>query len=557
MDIILSCYPLSTDTMREFRAHVTPDRALSLASLRSLKLPHLFAELRSIEADRFVVILSAATERVLAPILLLLGSLTRSKAIVTLDLATGEMTQVPRWRAFAGIVFSIWATLAGRWARLQCAVTSLALARSRPLAFGPLRGKRGVYLKSNLMLGTQAGGSVGHVAGVANELFRRDRQTLMLGLEFPPIVDPAMPFQEIDSLAHYGLPRESNQLRFNQHCVVAGKRAMTGKSFDYIYQRMSIANMAGVQLSRRFKVPLILEYNGSEVWVSKNWGLEMAWTALAQRMEDVCLRHAHRIVVVSDALADELVERGVARERIVNYPNCIDPEVFNPDRYRDMVSPIREQHGFAPDDIVCTFLGTFGAWHGADVLATAINRYLSRPLPEGAPRLRFLMIGDGLHGQACREQLAEAIAAGDVVFTGLVPQAVTPAYLAASDAFLSPHVRPADGSRFFGSPTKLFEYMAMARPIIASGLEQIADVLTPSIAVQEAAGREAPAADTLAILTEPGSVDDLVLAFDILRDRPAWRNALGAAARRKVVSAFTWRRHVDEMFASLEMLANG
>src|SRR5690606_2418069 len=202
------------------------------------------------------------------------------------------------WRAFAGIVFSIWATLAGRWARLECAVTSFILMRSRPLAFGPLHGKRGVYLKSNLMLGTQAGGSVGHVAGVGNELFRRDRQTLMLGLEFPPIVDPVMLFQEFDSLAHYGLPRESNQLRFSRHCVVAGRRAMSGNRFDDLYQRMSAANMAGVQLSRRFKVPLFLEYNGSEVWVSKIWGLELAWTALAQRMEDVCLRHAHRIVVV-------------------------------------------------------------------------------------------------------------------------------------------------------------------------------------------------------------------------------------------------------------------
>src|SRR6188472_3297052 len=107
MNVILSCYPLSTDTMRELEQHVVPDRSLSLATLRSLPLPRLFAELRAIRASQFVVIFSAATERVLAPVLLLLGSLTRSRTIVTLDLATGEMVQVARGRAFAGIVFSI------------------------------------------------------------------------------------------------------------------------------------------------------------------------------------------------------------------------------------------------------------------------------------------------------------------------------------------------------------------------------------------------------------------------------------------------------------------
>lgn len=532
--------------------HLVPDRAISLASLRALPLNRLIGELRAIHASRFVVVLSAAAEHVLAPIMLLLASLTRSRTIATLDLPTGEVVEVPRWRAFAGILFSIRASLAGRWARLECDMASRALMRAGPLRFGPLAGQRGVYLKSNLMLGTQAGGSVGHVAGVANELYRRDPETLMLSLEFPALVDLAMPFAAIDPIAHYGIPRESNQLRFNQHCVAAGERAMRAGCFDYIYQRMSVANMAGVQLSRRFRVPLILEYNGSEVWVSKNWGLKLAWPELAQRMEEVCLRHAHRIVVVSDALADELIGRGVQQERIVNYPNCMDPEVFDPDRYRESSGRIRDRLGFEPADIVCTFLGTFGAWHGADVLAAAINRYLAHPAPEGTPRLRFLMIGDGLHAQACREALAAAMAAGDVVFTGIVPQNEAPAYLAASDVFLSPHVRPADGSRFFGSPTKLFEYMAMARPIIASSLEQIADVLSPGVAIKAAVKQAAPGSDTMAILTEPGSVEDIVSALDMLRDRPEWRVGLGAAARRKALSTYTWRRHVDEIFASLE-----
>ena len=49
--------------------------------------------------------------------------------------------------------------------------------------------------------------------------------------------------------------------------------------------------------------------------------------------------------------------------------------------------------------------------------------------------------------------------------------------LAACDVLASPHMGNPDGTRFFGSPTKLFEYMAMGRAIVASDLEQIGEVL--------------------------------------------------------------------------------
>ena len=56
------------------------------------------------------------------------------------------------------------------------------------------------------------------------------------------------------------------------------------------------------------------------------------------------------------------------------------------------------------------------------------------------------------------------------VLTGLVPQEDGPEHLAACDILASPHVPNADGTPFFGSPTKLFEYMAMGKGIVASNL---------------------------------------------------------------------------------------
>jgi glycosyltransferase involved in cell wall biosynthesis len=127
---------------------------------------------------------------------------------------------------------------------------------------------------------------------------------------------------------------------------------------------------------------------------------------------------------------------------------------------------------------------------------------------------------------------------------------MTPRYLAASDCFVSPHVPNPDGTEFFGSPTKLFEYMAMGKPIIASRLGQIADVLND---------------DQTALMVEPG--DPAQLAAAILRvggdqSEPGSAGAglgtrLGAAARRVALDRFTWDAHVDALRMQITAAASG
>src|SRR5206468_4708183 len=125
------------------------------------------------------------------------------------------------------------------------------------------------------------------------------------------------------------------------------------------------------------------------------------------------------------------------------------------------------------------------------------------------------------------------------------PQRDAPAYLAASDVLVSPHVPNTDGTRFFGSPTKLFEYMSMGKGIVASDLEQLGEVLRDSLRVGElpTAG-PAPSATQLAVLSRPGSVEDLMEGIAFLVDHHEWRSALGRNARREVERRYTWLHHV-------------
>jgi len=289
------------------------------------------------------------------------------------------------------------------------------------------------------------------------------------------------------------------------------------------YQRHCRFAIAGALLSRRLQVPLILEYNGPQGWIADHWD-PTPFRSLVRLCEEVTLRCAARIIVVSEALREELAGRGIAADRIRVNPNAVDPDFFFPGRGREAG---RRELAVRPDEVLIGFAGSFSLWHGIGILQEAIVSLLSSP-PQC--RLRFVLMGDGLlHGEM-RTALATYEATGEVIFTGPLTRDKVAEYLDASDILVSPHIPMPDGSRFFGSPTKLFEYMAMGKGIVASRLEQLAEVLEH---------------DRTAWLITPGDVDELAEAILLLALDPAKREALGAAARCAAVERHSWARNVS------------
>jgi glycosyltransferase involved in cell wall biosynthesis len=291
----------------------------------------------------------------------------------------------------------------------------------------------------------------------------------------------------------------------------------------FFYQRHCAFSIAGALLSRRLKVPLILEYNGSEAWIADHWDPNPLrhWIKLC---EEVTLRCATRIIVVSEALREDLVKKGIQTDRIRVNPNAVDPDYFFPGRGGDAG---RRELSVKPDEVLIGFVGSFSLWHGIEILQQAIVVLLSDERP---CRLRFVLMGDGLlHGEM-RAALATYEVTGDVIFTGPLTRDKVAEYLDASDILVSPHIPMPDGSRFFGSPTKLFEYMAMGKAIVASRLEQLAEVLEH---------------DRTAWLVTPGDVNELAEAILRLALDPAKREVLGAAARCDAVERHSWARNVS------------
>lgn len=298
-------------------------------------------------------------------------------------------------------------------------------------------------------------------------------------------------------------------------------RSEAGQGCDFIYQRYSRFNWTGVVLSVFTGLPLALEFNGSEVWVSQSWD-PVGQLALLKRFERLNQRAADFIFTVSEVERRNVMAAGVAASKVFANPNGVDTDTFRPDCGG---REIRRQLGI-DDSLVIGFLGTFGPWHGAPVLAEAAGKVK-------AP-CHFLFIGDGDERAASEARFTGGETSA--TFTGRIAHEKVAAYLDACDILVSPHVPATDGSEFFGSPTKLFEYLAMAKPVVASRLGQIADVIIDG---------------ENGLLVEPGEVNELALALERLANDEALRRRLGAAARNTVLVRFTWRDNAARVFDRL------
>lgn len=394
-----------------------------------------------------------------------------------------------------------------------------------------------LYLRMDHNFDLISGGSVAHTAGVINAFRMLLPSLTVISTDQLPLVAPDSAFHELTP--RYGAGRNVPlfpALTYTDQTVQWWQSEPRQKP-GFIYARYSAGNYAGPLLKSQLGVPYVCEYNGSAMWIARQWGGKpLRFERVLRDVENANLLSADLIVAVAEASKAELVERGYPEDRILVNPNGVDTDVYRPDIDGALV---RRQFGISPDEMVVGFVGTFGRWHGAEVLAKAFAELLAGR-PHLRTRVRLLLVGDGMTMPHTRAVLEQGTCADRVVFAGTVPQSDGPDYLAACDILVSPHVMNADSSRFFGSPTKLFEYMAMGRTIVASDLEQIGEVLKHGVT---------------ALLVPSGNSLALASALADCIEEPNKCRSLGDAARAEAVARYTWAAHSRRILDRLAVYA--
>jgi glycosyltransferase involved in cell wall biosynthesis len=552
--LVLSGYPL-TAAFRESLIHELGGHLvfLNVSYLRTLTPVAAFRAARRVKADRCSIAIEDAGGYPVLPVLQAIALVVRAKTyeIIHPELRRQPISRGDSWRS---LLAASAATADGAFATRRRRRELMQLSQQTRIAVERPSGQAVLYINPNMWFGLKIGGAVTHMSGVVDALSEIGFDVDFASATRLPLRDART--RTLTAPRSFGVPEEVNYFRFQRSMLHELVMLATDKQYTFLYQRMSIHNYVGVMLSRVARVPLILEYNGSEVWAAKNWGRPMRAAPLAFAAESVSLRHAHLVVTVSDALRREVIERGVEPGRVVAIANGFDPRVFNSRRFtREEIEACRSALGIKPSAVVATFVGTFGKWHGVDVLARVIRRFIDTdPAWLATVGMVFLLIGDGHRMDEVRAIIGE-VPSERVVLAGSLPRHTIPLHLSASDILLAPHVANDDGSEFFGSPTKLFEYMAMGRAIVASRLGQIAQVLSPGLSVEELSavdmGRDS---GHIAVLVTPGSEPELEQALRFLAADPARRVLLGQRAQQRAVERHTWVLHVKKILEQLERL---
>jgi glycosyltransferase involved in cell wall biosynthesis len=400
----------------------------------------------------------------------------------------------------------------------------------------------GIYVRTDYWAQLVSGGSYGHTCYVAKELARVTEDFTCLMASRYPLLDDLGLKQEVIRPQAAG-QTEIDLLRADAFYYDALKPRLEAIRPAYLYERLVIGNFAAARLSRDLQIPYIVEYNGSELAMSRSFGgSAREHEALLLDAERLAFEQATVITVVSDHVRDDVLSRGVDPAKVVVNPNGVDCAEYAPATPEERRA-IRASLSLSDDACVVAFIGTFGGWHGIDVLAAALPRICAE-----APEARFLLIGDGNLKPQVLDAVRQHGLQDRIVDVGRTEQRAGARLLKAADIYVSPHSSHMGDLPFFGSPTKLFEYMALGGGIVASDLEQLGEVLSPALRPADFAGGRPVVDGQRAVLCRPGDVDEFVAGVVALVRNPEVAAALGRNARAATEAEFSWERHVERIW---------
>ena len=174
-------------------------------------------------------------------------------------------------------------------------------------------------------------------------------------------------------------------------------------------------------------------------------------------VEDTLVRHCWKVTTITVFIKNYASTRNVRKDIIV-IPNGVDMSLFDPTRVTGLET--RSKYGVKDGEKLCVYAGRVDEVAGAETILKTTK------LLKHEKTIKFMVVGEGNP-----EMLNELSKCDNVILTGSVPKEDIPKYLAAADCVLVPF--PDNVASHGISPLKLFEALAMEKPVIASAISGI------------------------------------------------------------------------------------
>lgn len=291
------------------------------------------------------------------------------------------------------------------------------------------------------------------------------------------------------------------------------------------------AALAGLLVSRWKGVPFVLEVR--DLWPESIVDVDMmergALIGWLERLETFLYQSADHVVVVSPSFREHVEQRGVASGAVSVLPNGVDLKEFEQDPPPAELAALEAELGLK-DRFVASYIGTVGLAHGIEVLFEAARRCTD-------PDVSFLIVGAGAEWQRLHD-LAEATGLGNLLVIEKQPREQIRLYYAASDVSIV-HLKDRPAFRKV-IPSKMFESMAMRRPLVLGVRGQAREIL-------ETAGA--------GIAVRPDDANELLAAVLRLKGDPELCERFGEAGAAHVRQHYDRRVIARRYWALLQSVA--
>lgn len=226
-------------------------------------------------------------------------------------------------------------------------------------------------------------------------------------------------------------------------------------NFDLIFATWAYPDGFGSFLiAKLFKKPVVIKVHGSDINLHTKYFLR-------RKMISYALRNSDKVIAVSNALMERMVEIGVPRNKINVIPNGIDPTLFFPmDK-----AECRAKLGLPIENKVVIFVGNLVSVKGVENLLEAISI-----ISEEKESPHLVIVGDGKQEDYLKKKSGALRIQDKVYFVGRKAHAEIPIWLNAADVLCLPSLNE-------GCPNVALEAMACGRPVVASKVGGLTDII--------------------------------------------------------------------------------
>jgi len=229
-------------------------------------------------------------------------------------------------------------------------------------------------------------------------------------------------------------------------------------------------------------------------------------------------QRAKKILVLTDFIKEGIMAKGIMEDKILISSDGVDLNKFNLDISS---ADARKKVNLPLNKKLIIYSGSFSlySWKGVDVLLAAAQHFNSDEL--------VVLVGGS---KAEIEKIKSKIKSKNILLVGRQPYSLIPYYLKSADVLVLPNKKGDVMSEKYTSPLKLFEYMASSRPIVASALSSLQEILN----------------NNNAILVEPNNPEGLAIGLRTVLNNKNLAEKISMQALNDV-KEYTWDKRVKKI----------